>query len=82
LKPQQLFAIIRNELFLIDGQWFAMEASIEITVQFDEQNQLIPFGVQRNLPFVQQLRSSNPVTTLVGSIDAKNGRLSRFRFKD
>jgi hypothetical protein len=49
-----------------------MEASIEIAVQFDEQNQLIPFGVQRNLLVVQQLRSSNPVTTLAGSIDAEN----------
>jgi len=59
-------------LFLIDGQWFAMETSIEIAVQFNEQKQRIPFGIKRNLPFVRHLRSSNPVTTLAGSIDAEN----------
>jgi hypothetical protein len=70
LKTQQLFAINREELFLFGRRWFAMETSIEIAVQFDEQNQLVPFGVQRNRLFIQQLRSSNPVATLAGSIDA------------
>jgi hypothetical protein len=35
LKTRQLVAINRDELFLIGGQWFAMETSIEIAVQFD-----------------------------------------------
>jgi hypothetical protein len=36
LKTGQLVAINRDELFLIGGQWFAMETLIEIAVQFDE----------------------------------------------
>jgi hypothetical protein len=35
LKTGQLLAINRDELFLIGGQWFAMETLIEIAVQFD-----------------------------------------------
>jgi hypothetical protein len=70
LKIQQLVAIDRGELFFFDGHRFAMEASIEIAVQFDEQDKLIPIGVQRKRLFIQQLRSSNPVTTLADSIDA------------
>jgi hypothetical protein len=38
LETQQLFAINREELFLINGQWVAIETSIEIAVQFGEQN--------------------------------------------
>ncbi len=70
-ETQPLFAIHREKLFLINGQWVAMEASIEIAVQFDEQIQRIPIGVQRNQLFAQQLRSSNSVTSLVGSTDAE-----------
>ena len=50
-----------------------MEASTEIAVPFDEQNQGIPFDAQRNRLCVQQLRSSNSIATLTGSIDADNG---------
>jgi hypothetical protein len=72
LKTQQLFAINREKLLLFGGQRFAIEASIEIAVQFDRRNLLIPVSVPRNLLFVQRLQSSNPVSTLAGSMNTEN----------
>ena len=75
LKIQRLVAIERGELFLFDGQWFAMRAPTEIAFQFDEQNRVIPFDIHRNLTFAKQLPSSNPVATVAVSIDADKGDL-------
>jgi hypothetical protein len=70
LDTQPLFAINAEELLLIEVRRCAMEASMEIAIQFDEQSRVTSVGVQPNRLFVQHVRSSNPVATLAGSIDA------------